>query len=135
MEAKNELDIELDDRIPQILPRQTTGYQFLIRFAIEGQPADLASMEIKNVSEKKAYLETTPNKPIAKMQIPIDIKNTFLPPNLSARKPVVSFPIKVPAVPQPRIEPHIALFKLIVGSSKSWGLATMIVVLKKLSTE
>ena len=60
MEAKNELDIELDDRIPQILPRQTTGYQFLIRFAIEGQPADLASMEIKNVSEKKGVLRNHP---------------------------------------------------------------------------
>ena len=49
-DVKSELDIELDERTPQILPRQFFWNQFLIRFAMQGQPADLASMAIKNVT-------------------------------------------------------------------------------------
>ena len=47
-DVKRELDIELEERIPQIRPRQSFGYQLLIRFAMEGHPADFASMAIKN---------------------------------------------------------------------------------------
>ena len=51
-DVKNELDIELEERMPQTLPRQTLGYQALMRFAMEGQPADFANMAIKNAIEK-----------------------------------------------------------------------------------
>ena len=51
-DVKNELDIELEERMPQTLPRQIFGYQALMRFAMEGQPADFANMAIKNAIEK-----------------------------------------------------------------------------------
>ena len=51
-DVKKELDIELEERMPQTLPRQTLGYQALMRFAMEGQPADFANMAIKNAIEK-----------------------------------------------------------------------------------
>ena len=51
-DVKKELDIELEERMPQTLPRQTLGYQALMRFAMEGQPADFANMAIKNAMEK-----------------------------------------------------------------------------------
>ena len=51
-DVKNELDIELEERMPQTLPRHTFGYQALMRFAMEGQPADFANMAIKNAIEK-----------------------------------------------------------------------------------
>ena len=51
-DVKNELDIELEERMPQTLPRHILGYQALMRFAMEGQPADFANMAIKNAIEK-----------------------------------------------------------------------------------
>ena len=39
--------LELEERIPQIRPRQCGGYHRPIRLAIEGQPADLANNAIK----------------------------------------------------------------------------------------
>ena len=133
-DVKRELDIELEERIPQILPYQNFGYQFLIKFAMEGQPADFASMAIKNAMEKKKTLDIMPNIPVANMQKPIEIRNTLRPPNLSAITPVVSFPTSVPAVPQPRIDPHIVLFSPNPGSSSIAGLDMTTVVLQILST-
>ena len=133
-DVKNELDIELEERIPQILPRQSFGNQALIRFAIEGQPADFANMAIKNAMEKKKTLDIMPNIPVANMQKPMEIRNTLRPPNRSAKIPVVSFPTSVPAVPQPRIDPHIVLFSPNSGSSSIAGLDMTTVVLQILST-
>ena len=67
-DAKSELDIELDERIPQTLPRQTFRNQILIRLAMEGQPADFANMAMKKVTEKKNTSDIMPNNPIASMQ-------------------------------------------------------------------
>jgi hypothetical protein len=133
-DVKRELDIELEERIPQIRPRQSFGYQLLIRFAMEGQPADFASMAIKNAMEKKKTLDIMPNIPVANMQKPMEIRNTLRPPNRSAKIPVVSFPTSVPAVPQPRIDPHIVLFSPNSGSSSIAGLDMTTVVLQILST-
>ncbi len=134
MDVKRELDIELDERIPQIRPRQNFGYQLLIRFAMEGQPADFASMAIKNAIEKKKTLDTMPNIAVANMQKPMEIRNTLRPPNWSAITPVVSFPTRVPAVPQPRIAPHIVLVSSNSGSSSIAGLDMTTVVLQILRT-
>ena len=133
-DVKRELDIELEERIPQIRPHQYFGYQLLIRFAMEGQPADFASMAIKNAMEKKKTLDTMPNMPVANMQVPMEIRNILRPPNRSAIIPVVSFPTSVPAVPQPRIAPHIVLLSSSAGSSNIAGLDITTVVLQILRT-
>ena len=101
---------------------------------MEGQPADFASMAIKNAMEKKKTLDIIPNIPVANMQKPMEIRNTLRPPNRSAITPVVSFPTSVPAVPQPRIAPHIVLLSPNSGSSSIAGLDMTTVVLQILST-
>lgn len=133
-DVKRELDIELEERMPHILPRQNLGYQLLIRFAIEGQPADFANMAIKNAIEKKKTFDIMPNIAVANMHKLIEIKNTLRPPRRSAMIPVVSFPISVPAVPQPRIAPHMVLLSSSSGSSSIAGLDITTVVLQILST-
>ena len=133
-DVKRELDIELEERIPHTLPRQNFGYQLLIRFAMEGHPADFANMAIKNAMEKKKTFDIMPNIPVANMQKPMEKRKTLRPPKRSAKIPVVSFPTSVPAVPQPRIEPHIVLFSPNSGSSSIAGLDMITVVLQILST-
>ena len=127
-EVKSELDIELEERTPQILPRQNFGNQLLMRFAMEGQPADLASMAMENAMEKKKTLDIMPNIPVANIQKPREIRNTLRPPNRSAIIPVVSFPTSVPAVPHPRIAPHMVLLSPNSGSSSIAGLEITTVV-------
>ena len=127
-DVKNELDIELEERTPQILPRQPFGNQLLIRFAIQGQPADFASMAMKNAMEKKKTFETMPNIPVASIQKPMEMRNTLRPPNRSANIPVVSLPTSVPAVPHPRIAPHMVLLSPNSGSSSMAGLDMTTVV-------
>ena len=79
-DVNNELDIELEERIPQTLPRQTFWNQALIRLAMEGQPADLANMAIKNAMENKEAFDIKPNKPVASIQKPIENRNILRPP-------------------------------------------------------
>jgi hypothetical protein len=133
-DAKSELDIELEERIPHTLPLQPFGNHALIRLAIEGQPADLASIAIKNAIEKKKAFDIIPNTPVAKMQKLIENRNTLRPPNRSAITPVKSFPTSVPAVPQPRIAPHIVLLMSNSGSSIIAGLDMTTVVRQMLRT-
>ena len=133
-DVKRELDIELEERIPHILPRQNIGYQLLIRFAMEGHPADFANMATENAKEKKKTFDIMPNTPVANMQKPMAKRKTLRPPKRSAKTPVVSFPTSVPAVPQPRIDPHIVLFSPNSGSSSIAGLDMTTVVLQILST-
>ena len=133
-DVKNELDIELEERIPHILPRQSFGNHALIRFAMEGQPADLANMAIKNAIEKKKAFDIMPKIPVASMQKPIENRNTLRPPNRSATTPVISFPTSVPAVPHPRIAPHMVLFRSSSGSSIIAGLDMTTVVRQILRT-
>ena len=127
-DTKSELDIELEERIPQILPRQSFGNQALIRFAIEGQPADFANMAVKNAMEKKRTFDIMPNTPVAKIHKPIENRKILRPPNRSAIIPVVSFPTSVPAVPHPRIAPHMVLLSPNSGSSSIAGLDITTVV-------
>ena len=129
-DVKSELDIELEERTPQILPRQFFLNQLLIRFAMQGQPADLANMAIKNATEKKKTFELMPNMPVASKQKTMEIRNTLRPPNRSANIPVVSFPTSVPAVPHPRIAPHMVLLSPNSGSSSMAGLDMITVVLQ-----
>ncbi len=42
-----ELNLELEERIPQIRPRQLIGYHTPMRLAIAGQPADFAKSAMK----------------------------------------------------------------------------------------
>ena len=45
--VNKELNLELEERIPQMRPRQCFGYQTLMRLAIDGQAADLANKAMK----------------------------------------------------------------------------------------
>ena len=45
--VNKELILELDERMPQMRPRQFCWYQTLMRLAIDGQPADLANKAMK----------------------------------------------------------------------------------------
>ena len=54
--------------------------------------------------------------------------NTLLPPSLSASTPVVSFPVRLPAVPQPRMAPNEAISSERAGSANIVGPATLTTV-------
>ena len=60
--------------------------------------------------------------------------NILLPPILSASAPVVTFPIRLPAVPHPRIAPNVAVSILSVGSASMAGPATPTTVLHNINS-
>ena len=133
-DAKIQLDMELEEIMPQALPRQDLGNQTPVRFAMDGQAPAFATMEIKNATVKKNDLDMMPNIPVVNIQRLREKRNTLRPPNRSAMIPVTSFPVIVPAVPQPRIAPHAVLSSSSVGSSSMAGLAMMTVARQMLTT-
>ena len=107
-----ELILELVAIKPHTRPCLIGSKPTRIMFAIDGQPADLANT-VKKYNAKKAILVDR----VPKMAVVIAARlmaqiNILLPPNLSARMPVVSFPVKFPAVPQPSKAPNVAVSRV-----------------------
>jgi hypothetical protein len=102
-------------------------------FAIDGQPADLANTVRKYSAKKAMLLDKVPNMNVVIAASPTAQIKTLLPPSLSANTPVVSLPVKLPAVPQPRIAPKVAISRLRLGSANIEGPATPTTVLQSIS--